>query len=107
MFLSKKYLVSSFTLLMITISTYALRDPTRPPDYSHISGEKISSDELTLNGIIYSRNRAFAIINGQRLKIGDMISGSKLIKIEKTTVDIERNGKIKTLMLIQHHQSTK
>ena len=89
-------------LLLLTVNTYALRDPTRPPGISPVTGKEEKAGDMVLKGIIHSDKRNFAIINGKKLEVGDMIAGSKLLKIEKTAVYLKDGDKVRKLTLVPH-----
>ena len=46
-----------------------------------------------VNGILYSIDNPTAIIDGELLKEGDVRHGVKIVKIHKTIVEFEKNGK--------------
>lgn len=89
-------------LLFVTINAYSLRDPTRPPGAAKVVQKDGKTEPLVLNGIVHSNQRSFAIINGKKLAVGDMIAGSKLLKIEKTAVYLKDGDEITKLLLVPH-----
>lgn len=48
--------------------------------------------EFVLNGIMYLEGHPRAIINGSMIEPGDMLSGARVVKIEKKYVLLEYNG---------------
>ena len=107
MMVQSRWLIAVLGIVMVITNTYALRDPTRPPGVSLTTSKKNVSGRLVLNAIIHSKTRNFAIINGKRLEVGDMILGSKLLKIEKTAVYLDAmDGEIK-LSIIHHGSKAK
>ena len=46
-----------------------------------------------ISGIVYSKDRPSAIINGKLIHEGDTIAGAKIIKINRKHVVFEINGK--------------
>jgi len=63
-----------------------------------VATEKARPD-FRLNGIIYSSARPSAIINGQRVNVGDEVDGATVAAIKPTTVTLEINGQRKTYTL--------
>ena len=51
------------------------------------------NSKYTLEGIVWDDKGALAIINGSMVKVGDMIEGGKVKKINKNSVEIEIDGK--------------
>jgi hypothetical protein len=51
------------------------------------------NSKYTLEGIVWDNKGALAIINGSMVKVGDMIEGGKVKKINKNSVEIEIDGK--------------
>lgn len=50
--------------------------------------------EITLEGIIWDKNKPLALINGKIVTTGDTIKGFIITKIDKTTIELERNGEV-------------
>lgn len=57
--------------------------------------------ELRVQGIFFRLKDPTAIINGKTVRPGDEIDGSKVVKIERTSVKVERDGQPKDLFLKQ------
>jgi type II secretory pathway component PulC len=58
------------------------------------SGSKRESTEsLTLNGIFFSQNDGYALINNQIVKDGDTVDGAVVKKITADSVEVEYDGK--------------
>jgi MSHA biogenesis protein MshK len=85
-------------ILYSGMSFAELRDPTRPADYVDTGVESVSA--LELNAVMISPNRKIAIINGQIVKIGDEVSGSKVTSIEQNYVELEGADTKMTLFLL-------
>jgi hypothetical protein len=47
---------------------------------------------LILEGIVWDKTRPLAMINGRIIEEGDKIEGVRVVKIEKTAVEIEKDG---------------
>jgi len=70
-----------------------LRAPTQFGRVSTAQGEPVKSDKLIVKGIVYSKDAACAMIDGQILYEGDQVSGATIVKINKRSVEFEMNGK--------------
>jgi type II secretory pathway component PulC len=57
--------------------------------------------DLKLKAITQSGDKAYALINDQILETGEVISGKKIISIEKDKVVLEQEGKTFNLLLGQ------
>jgi hypothetical protein len=53
---------------------------------------KVTPKEVSLTGILYSEGNSSAIIYGEIKKEGDIINGTKIIKIHKDEVEFEKDG---------------
>ena len=84
-----------FTLLSIGITAACLadeilRDPTRP--YLPQARELTTKPRYAVNAIIVSTERRVAIVNGQRVGVGDTIDGATVVTIEKHQLVLEQDG---------------
>ena len=70
-----------------------LEDPTRPPNLGgvEITAPEISAEiqEFKLTTILHARGRVFAVINGQRVEVGDSVSGARVVEIRTDHVKID------------------
>ncbi len=91
-------------LLLTTLGVKAeIPDPTRPPielnavPLSIAQPNKriaISTEpEFTLQSIMMSQSRKFAVINGITVNVGDTIKGAKVMAIEPNCVNLNQKGK--------------
>jgi hypothetical protein len=55
--------------------------------------------EFRLNGIIYTRPRPSAILNGKTVFVGDRVGGATVISIGQTEVTLQVNGRRRTYTL--------
>ncbi len=46
----------------------------------------------TLNGIFFSQDEGYALINNQVAKVGDVIDGAKVVRIDVDEVELESEG---------------
>lgn len=91
--------------------TAQLRDPMKigPSASRRASGSYVpGSDEwldnqgqIMLRGIVYNEESAAAVIGMQVVKKGDRIGDITVVKINKNSVDLEKNGQRKTLKVGQ------
>ena len=88
-------------LILLPESSFAMNDPMQPPEYSVSSGviEEMMDSELDLQMILISPLRKFAVLNNKTVKEGGMVSGAKIISIEKERVVVKRKGKVFDLRL--------
>jgi len=61
--------------------------------------QPVKLDSAKLQGILYSQGGSSAIIDGQTLHQGDVISGLHVIEITPTTVTLEYKGRQRKLSL--------
>lgn len=94
------------TLLLVFLSmdvAYALTDPTRPANFN-VKGVDAKT-AYVLSGIINRKNRKLAIINGNLVKLGEVILDARVIAINDDSVHLDSpNGK---LILFLNGQSVK
>lgn len=84
-----------YMFLLGCMPIFAFRDPTQPPSHIRsVSKKGEENREFVLNAVIHGKKRLFTVINGKKLTVGDKISGSTVIKIEKTRVHLKRGKKI-------------
>ena len=72
-----------------------LRDPMRlgPVENAQTETETRTLVRLSVNGILYSEDKASAVIGNQIVHEGEKIRGMTIIRIGKDTVEFEMNGK--------------
>jgi len=68
------------------------RDPMKYSSQSRSGGDGNVS-ELIIRGIVYSDTNPTAIIAGQIVKQGQTVGGVKIIKINRDSVELEKDGK--------------
>lgn len=108
--------LSTAALLMLANPSYAeLRDPTRPdfPEASTAAAIPTESQTppkaapLQLSEIWISPHSKRAVINGVRVKLGDMLAnGMRVQEIEYNQVALKDNSGIKILQLHQRSYQT-
>ena len=95
------FLIIILSVTLLTSTAYALRDPTRPPGTPDVVMQ--TKQRFILTGIIQSPYRTFAIINGKKLTVGDMIEDRKVMKIEKSAVYVGDAEEVERLTLVPAH----
>ncbi len=55
--------------------------------------------DLKLRSIIYREDKPAAVINGDMLYVGDEIGGARVVRIERSSVTVERKGETNELRL--------
>lgn len=85
-----QWLIKAITLLVLCMVTqsFAMRDPTRPPAEQLSKIASTEDKRFVVNSILHAPDRHHVVINGQVLKVGDTISGVKVIKIEQNQVQL-------------------
>jgi len=56
-----------------------------------------NKDEFVLNGIFFSDNDGYALVNNQIVRENDLVDGTKVSKITANTVELKQEDKIITL----------
>lgn len=69
-----------------------LRDPMQKISVSTASIDK-TEDEFLIRGIVYSTDNPSAVIGAQIVYQGDTYEGAKIIKINRNSIEFERDGK--------------
>ena len=67
-------------------------DPTRPGGW-HDDGGSIANQGLVLQGTTIAANRRIAVINGQRLAVGDLVQGATVVEVQPFQVRLQRAGR--------------
>lgn len=96
----------SVCLLLATMRLAAepLLDPTIPPDF--VAGTKAVSSEQgrlpawKVDSILISKDRRMAVINGQTVRQGDVVSSAKVVSISATAVTLRNNAETFTVKLL-------
>ena len=76
-----------------------LADPTRPSSRGAVV-MSVSRDGLVLQSTQVSPRQRVAVINGQRLSVGDAIQGASVADIQPFQVTLQRAGREITLRLM-------
>lgn len=79
-----------------------LSDPTRPPDANDAGGaaEYSSGAGPVLQAVVVERDRKFALIGGQMVRLGDKYDGATLTQISESQVTLRKGRDTKVLKLI-------
>ena len=91
-----------FWLALAGFMPMMAQDPTKPATYSkpQKKTEKKKRKGLTLNGIVEKKGIRMAIINNEILKVGDRISGYRVIAIGADSASLRSKTKKLTLALV-------
>ena len=73
-------------------------DPTRPSGWQDGGGSTVNQG-LVLQGTTVSASRRIAVINGQRLAVGDRVQGATVVEVQPFQVRLQRAGRDITLRL--------
>lgn len=89
------------TIGFYSSSSFSAQDPTRPPSWmTKSTAVKMSTEALTLQQILISKNRKVAVINEKPVSEGDMIEGAKVKEIDRDWVKVMRSGRYVKLQLL-------
>lgn len=61
------------------------------------------SGDLVLSGIVWDSRKPYCIINEKVVKIGDEISGYKVVEIKKDSVSVQAGDQIRVLKVGRQH----
>jgi len=98
-----RYLASLLVIVTVLLNTqaYALHDPTRPTDPVDYFGNGARTNSTwALQSILSAPDRRIAIINGTRVKEGELIGSAKVIRINESNVVLNTGGQRFTLRLL-------
>lgn len=104
----KSYLLG-FLVIVLAPPVWGAGDPMRPIFFdAKVSGEKTSTAKpLMLSMILHANDRQVAVINGRSVKVGDSVSGYRVMAIKKNQVVVARRGKTKKIALGKPKQRNK
>jgi len=82
----------AFVAILASMPVAALQDPTRPPDTEApvIRSQPVRS--LSLDSIVYGRDRKVAVIEGEALREGQGANGIRVRKIHQDRVEVLDRG---------------
>jgi MSHA biogenesis protein MshK len=88
-------------LLLASLSSRAVQDPTRPTDPALYFGSERTpaAAPWSLQSILSSSTRRIAVINGTRVKEGDRVGTARVVRIGATRVVLNNGGRTLTLRL--------
>lgn len=75
-----------------------LPDPTRPSGWQDGGGSPVNQG-LVLQSTTVSSSRRSAVVNGQRVAVGDRVDGATVTEIQAFQVTLQRAGRDITLRL--------
>lgn len=78
----------------IIISEPIVTPPVPPPPPPAVEAKPVEKTPpaLVLNGVFYSQDQAYALINNQIVKKGDVLDGAIVRRITLEAVELERDG---------------
>ena len=94
----RSLLCSLCLLLAVSAQARDFRDPTRP--YAPPAAIKAAvAQSFVVNAIFVSSRRQIAVINGQRVGVGDVVDGATVTRIEKHAITLDADGREVTASL--------
>lgn len=94
-----------FCLIGAPMMAVALTDPTRPQDLTPERMESLgmliepAEPTYTLQYVLHSEQRKFAVINGKRVQEGDRVDEARVLRIHPGKVFIRVPGEVRELTL--------
>ena len=96
-----------FLLAFMTNFSWAaeiLSDPTRPAHYmakpiSSGDVEQVAGYEFKVSQILIGQKKRMAIVNGQKVNVGDNIKNAKVVAIKSDSVQLLFDGKLKEISI--------
>lgn len=87
-------------LCALSAAAQALRDPTRPPVMT-AQGKAAGSmaSAWVLQSVLISKERRYAVINGQVVSPGELVSGAELVAIAENRVMLRTQEGLKSVHL--------
>lgn len=65
------------------------------PDISKVASSiPLTKADFALNGIFFSEDEGFALINNQIVKEGDVVNGAKVLRISVNAVELDSQGSV-------------
>ncbi|MDD5109544.1 MAG: hypothetical protein PHC29_08640 [Candidatus Omnitrophica bacterium] len=62
-----------------------------------LANNKSTEPDFVLNGIFFSDNDGYALVNNQIVRENDSVDGAKITKITTNTVELDKDGKLISL----------
>jgi MSHA biogenesis protein MshK len=82
-----------------TAFAQTLRDPTRPPFSAKGSASSVTQTGWTLQSVLISPERRYAIINGEIVPLGGSVAGAELISIAEERVTLRTADGLRVVQL--------
>lgn len=82
---------------VILASVSQVKTPASPPKETAIiptESKKAAQPSFILNGIFFSDNDGYALINNQIVRENDLVDGAKVIRISSNTVELANGEKL-------------
>lgn len=92
-------LVTAGALALVPGVASALQDPTRPPGLESGAVAPVPERKVSLDSILYSKDRRIAVIEGEALREGQGIDRIRVIRIYQNRVLVTDNGRERVLYL--------
>lgn len=86
----KPVMLLAVALLAGHAASADLNDPTRPSYVLQSPGAQAAPTSLRVSAVFISGDRRIAVINGQRVRVGDEVAGARVSAIAKNKVTLVR-----------------
>ena len=93
--LSKKLPAAACVLLLVDTGLAQdppLRDPMRPHSVEQASESRVHVEPPRVSAILISPMRRIALIDGQAYRVGDVLDGAEITRIDSRSVHLRRGG---------------
>ena len=71
---------------IIGVAEAELRDPTMPYGYTTTPVDAVDGEQLQLMGIIKGSNGRSAVLNGKRVRAGDLFQGKRIVAVNSNHI---------------------
>lgn len=92
--------VVSLCLLIVSAAHAELGDPTRPSYVSPAGDGAVATAALRVSAVFISGDRRIAVINGQRLRVGESVGGAIISEILSNKVSFVRGDRTFSVPLL-------
>ena len=70
-----------------------LRDPMRPPTFHAPQAPATDRPTFALSTVVMAPDRRVAVVNGERVQVGDRVGGARVVEIGPAHVRLQQDGR--------------
>lgn len=82
-------------------------DPTKPAFNVEVGDLVEKAQQYSVSSLITGKKQNLAVINGQRVKVGDAVDGAKVIAVSRKGVQLEVSGEKKFISIAERQGFSK